>query len=133
MEQPRGPVFDAVVRANYQLGRRMGKALHVKAKEMDGRLAWGLGDGLGRNGVPSDRRVREWMAEMPDFPETMIWSGIINEIHILPWLRPYLTSGDSTARLEQRNPSRRLRLLPRFGILVRPGRAAKGGLAAGAG
>jgi hypothetical protein len=103
MEQPRGPVFDARVRANYHLARRMAKDQHVKIDEVDGRLARG-GDELGKNGVPSDRRVREWMAKMPDYPERMIQSGIITESHILPWLRPYLTSGDSTARLEQRNP-----------------------------
>jgi hypothetical protein len=90
LEQPRGPVFDAVVRANYQLGRRMSKQLPIKAGEIDGQLAWGLAPRLEDKGVPSDRRVREWIKEMPDFPEKMIQSGIIRESDILPVVRPYL-------------------------------------------
>ena len=91
MSQPRGPVFDPVVRANFQTCRRVRKDLPIKTGQIDGQVALGLGDKLGPNGVPSDRRVRSWIQEMPDYPERMIQAGIINESDIRSQLRPYLS------------------------------------------
>lgn len=93
LSQPRGPVFDVLVRANYQLGRRMAQRSSIKTSEADGRLARGLGEKLGRNGAPSDRMVRQWVQELPDYPERMVRAGMISNSDILPELRPFLDSG----------------------------------------
>jgi hypothetical protein len=101
LAQPRGLVFDATVRANYQLGRRMARDFPIKTDQVDGWLAQRLMESLGDAGAPSDRRVREWVQEEPGYPEKVIRSGIISKNDVIPELHCYLKPGNSGASMGQ--------------------------------
>ena len=101
LEQPRGPVFRTVIRANFQVGNRAARALDVKIDEMQGIVAHGLSDKLGDLGVPSDRTVRQWEHDWVDYPEQMIKAGIVGVSDILPALRIYLNFNGYGVSMQQ--------------------------------
>ncbi len=101
LEQPRGPVFETVIRANFQVGNRAARALGINMDEMQGIVAYGLSDKLGNLGVPSDRTVRQWEFERFDYPEQMIKAGFVSVVEILPPLRTYLDFNGYGASMQQ--------------------------------
>lgn len=100
-EQPRGPVFGSVVRANFQVGNRAARALGVNIDEMQRIVAHGLSDKLGDLGVPSDRTIRQWESDRFDYPEQMIKAGFVSVSDILQPLRSSLNFNEYGASMQQ--------------------------------